>query len=105
MPELSSPAQVEGQGRLSTLEVEALAFRYPGTERGIRGISFALKRGTLTVVTGRVGSGKTTLLQVLLGLLPTDTGTLRWNGQQVETVVLNELTSDDTQGRPQTAFK
>jgi ATP-binding cassette subfamily B protein len=31
-----------------------------------------------------VGSGKTTLLRVLLGLLPKDTGDIRWNGVPVE---------------------
>jgi ATP-binding cassette, subfamily B, bacterial len=41
-------------------------------------------RGTLTVITGRIGSGKTTLLRALLGLLPMDTGTIEWNGAQVD---------------------
>ena len=35
------------------------------------------------MVTGRIGSGKTTLLRVLLGLLPADAGTLRWNGELI----------------------
>jgi ATP-binding cassette subfamily B protein len=35
------------------------------------------------VVTGRIGAGKTTLLRVLLGLLPNDAGTIRWNGVTV----------------------
>ena len=39
--------------------------------------------GTLTVVTGRVGSGKTTLLRALTGLLPADTGEIRWNDQHI----------------------
>ena len=41
-------------------------------------------RGSFTVITGRVGCGKTTLLRVLLGLLPRDGGTIRWNGTPVE---------------------
>jgi ATP-binding cassette subfamily B protein len=43
-------------------------------------VSFFLKQGSLTVITGRIGSGKTTLLRVLLGLLPQDEGQIRWNG-------------------------
>jgi ATP-binding cassette subfamily B protein len=35
------------------------------------------------VITGRVASGKTTLLRVLLGLLPRDTGELRWNHELI----------------------
>jgi ATP-binding cassette subfamily B protein len=69
--------------RLSTLDVAGLTYRYPDSERGVRDVSFRLERGTFTVVTGRIGSGKTTLLQVLLGLLPPDAGTIRWNGMVV----------------------
>jgi len=36
------------------------------------------------VVTGRIGSGKTTLLRAILGLLPLDTGEIRWNGRTVD---------------------
>jgi ATP-binding cassette subfamily B protein len=51
---------------------------------GIDGVSFTLRRGEFTVVTGRVGAGKTTLLRVLLGLLPHDNGEIRWNGELVD---------------------
>lgn len=51
---------------------------------GVFEIDLVLKRGTFTVITGRVGSGKTTLLRVLLGLLPRDRGEIRWNGRVVD---------------------
>ncbi len=70
--------------RLDSLQVDDLSFQYPGSENGIRGVNLLLKRGTLTVVTGRVGSGKTTLLRVLLGLLPRSSGVIRWNNRPVE---------------------
>jgi ATP-binding cassette, subfamily B, bacterial len=70
--------------RLTTLEAGELTYRYPDTGRGIEGINLCLRRGTLTVVTGRIASGKTTLLRVLLGLLPKDAGEIRWNGELVE---------------------
>jgi len=69
---------------LEELEVTSLTFRYPDSEHGIEGIDLKLKRGSFTVVTGRIGSGKTTLLRVLLGLLPKDAGEIRWNGELVE---------------------
>lgn len=69
---------------LQLLEVEGLSFQYPDTMRGIENIHVHLPRGTFTVITGRVGAGKTTLLRTLLGLLPRDAGTIRWNGEQVE---------------------
>ncbi|HWV34474.1 MAG TPA: ABC transporter ATP-binding protein, partial [Thermomicrobiales bacterium] len=75
------PVAPIGNDALRTLDVRGLSFRYPETGRGIEDVSFSLKRGTMTVVTGRIGSGKTTLLRTLLGLLPADAGEIRWNGQ------------------------
>jgi ATP-binding cassette subfamily B protein len=69
---------------LKELTVSDLSFQYPGTRCGIRNINLKLGRGTFTVITGRVGSGKTTFLRVLLGLLPKDSGEIRWNGDLVE---------------------
>ena len=68
---------------LEKLVAQELTYHYPGTQHGITGIHLALRRGTLTVITGRVGAGKTTLLRVLLGLLPKATGTITWNGALV----------------------
>jgi ATP-binding cassette subfamily B protein len=69
--------------RLERLEAAGLTYTYPDSGRGIKGVDLWLKRGSFTVVTGRVGSGKTTLLRVLLGLLPRDAGEVRWNGKLV----------------------
>jgi ATP-binding cassette subfamily B protein len=46
----------------------------------VRDVSLRLRRGTFTVVTGRVGAGKTTLLRAMLGLLPAQAGEMCWNG-------------------------
>lgn len=70
--------------RLETLEATGLSYRFPGSQRGIEDIDLCLKRGTVTVITGRIGSGKTTLLRVLLGLLPGNAGAIRWNGAPVD---------------------
>ncbi|HVM09337.1 MAG TPA: ABC transporter ATP-binding protein [Acidimicrobiales bacterium] len=68
---------------LRELEVRGLTCVHPSTGRGVRDVSFALRRGSFTVVTGRIGAGKTTLLHAILGLLPLDAGELRWNGEVV----------------------
>jgi ATP-binding cassette subfamily B protein len=70
--------------RLEQLEVSGLAYAYPETGRGISDVDFMLKRGSFTVITGPIGSGKTTLVRALLGLLPQDSGTIRWNGAEVK---------------------
>lgn len=83
LPEVPLPQRVDGD-RLERLEIRGLTYRDPETGRGIAGLDLSLQRGTVTVVTGRIGSGKTMLLRVLLGLLPTHAGEIRWNGRLVE---------------------
>ena len=69
--------------RLDRLEVRGLGYRDPESGRGVAGIDLSIRRGSFTVVTGRVGSGKSTLLRSFLGLLPRDAGEIRWNGEAV----------------------
>jgi len=69
--------------RLDTLEIRGLTSRYPSSDRGVAEIDLRLRRGSFTVVTGRIGSGKTTLLRALLGLVPAESGEIRWNGKRV----------------------
>lgn len=69
---------------LHVLEATGLTYRDARTGRGIDGVNLRLRRGSLTVVTGRIGSGKSTLVRVLTGLLPRDAGEIRWNGRLVE---------------------
>lgn len=68
---------------LDELSIDSLSYQHDGSTRGIDAISFVVRRGTFTVVTGRIGSGKTTLLRCVLGLLPAE-GTIRWNGAEVD---------------------
>ncbi|MCA9837996.1 MAG: ABC transporter ATP-binding protein [Trueperaceae bacterium] len=68
---------------LKHLKVENLSYHFPDSKQGISNISFELKRGSLTVITGRIGSGKTTLLRTLIGSLPKTGGTIYWNDQPI----------------------
>jgi ATP-binding cassette subfamily B protein len=95
-------APVSAADRLESLTARGLSYHYPlsggipalgvptqtgaeaETGRGISGIDLSLRRGSVTVITGRIGSGKTTLLRVLLGLLPCDAGEIAWNGRPVQ---------------------
>ncbi|MBN2119140.1 MAG: ABC transporter ATP-binding protein [Anaerolineales bacterium] len=69
----------DASDRLNELSAVNLTFHYPGSTNGIAGVNLSLRRGTLTVITGRIGSGKTTLLRTLLGLLTLEAGEIRWN--------------------------
>ncbi|MBE7436626.1 MAG: ABC transporter ATP-binding protein [Anaerolineales bacterium] len=82
LPEVTYPTKTASD-RLNELVADHLTFHYPNSVNGIADISLKIKRGSLTVITGRIGSGKTTLLRTLLGLLPADSGEIRWNGQVI----------------------
>ncbi|MDF2700448.1 MAG: transporter ATP-binding protein, partial [Haloplasmataceae bacterium] len=77
---------ISEEDRLHHLVVKNLSFIYPESQGGISNVSFKIKKGSFTVITGRIGSGKTTLLRTLLGLLPKDNGEIYWNENVVENV-------------------
>ncbi len=81
---LAAPARAGAEDRLDRLELRGLGYRYPDGGRGVSGVSLSLGPGDFVVVTGRVGAGKTTLLRALLGLLPSQSGDIRWNGRPVD---------------------
>jgi ATP-binding cassette subfamily B protein len=83
LPAVPPPASISTD-RLDLVETQGLTYRHPGSESGITTVDLRLPRGTLTVVTGRVGAGKTTLLRTLLGLLPSESGEILWNGRVVD---------------------
>ena len=82
LPEVSYASKMEADD-LRELSARNLTFHYPSSANGIENVNLTLRRGTLTVVTGRIGAGKTTLLRALLGLLPLEAGEIRWNGEPV----------------------
>jgi ATP-binding cassette, subfamily B, bacterial len=82
LPAVTYPSK-EPTDHLRDLSATDLTFHYLNSTNGIKGVTLSLRRGSLTVVTGRIGSGKTTLLRALLGLLPVESGEIRWNGELI----------------------
>ncbi|HEX9040246.1 MAG TPA: branched-chain amino acid ABC transporter ATP-binding protein/permease [Trebonia sp.] len=54
-----------------------------GGVRAVAGVSFAVRRGTITGLIGPNGAGKSTLLAMLAGTLPASSGEVRYLGQDV----------------------
>jgi ATP-binding cassette subfamily B protein len=79
-PENRRPERVP----LDTLEVTGLTATYP-SGAGVHDVSFTVRRGSFTVLTGPIGSGKSTLLRALLGLAhQADVGgDITWNGRLI----------------------
>lgn len=83
LPAIPAAARLD-QEPLQRLKLTELAYRYPGSERGIVGINLHITRGQFVVITGRIGSGKSTLLRALLGLLPLQAGKVAWNDRRID---------------------
>jgi heme exporter protein A len=67
------------------LEARALC-AWRGERQVLHDVSFELKPGEFLQVLGPNGAGKSTLLRVLCGLLPPDSGEVRWRGQALSAV-------------------
>ena len=78
------PIAIRDDDRLTSMDVRGLTFVYTGSGRGVRDVDLALRRGTVTVITGRIGSGKTTLIRALMGSLQPQSGEIRWNDREVD---------------------
>jgi len=57
----------------------------------LRGISFSVRRGHMTMLVGASGSGKSVVLKLILGLLKPDAGAILVNGTRVDTMTEDEL--------------
>lgn len=57
-----------------------------GERRLFKGLGFRLQAGELLYLQGRNGAGKTSLLRMLIGLLPPESGEIRWQGQSIRTL-------------------
>lgn len=64
------------------LRVEELTAGY-GEISIIRGISFAVKKGEIASVIGRNGVGKSTLMKTLIGLLPSQAGSIFFEDRDI----------------------
>ncbi len=84
VPETARARERSPGEELGGLTVAGLTSVHADGSAALTDISFSLRRGSVTVVTGRVGSGKTTMLQCLLGMVPRARGTIRWNRTSVE---------------------
>lgn len=71
------------------LEVTDLHAGY-GKAEVLRGIRLSAAAGSVATVIGPNGAGKSTMLGALMGLLPTMSGTVRFDGQDISRLTLEE---------------
>lgn len=67
---------------MSLLQVDKLN-QYYGAAHTLRGVSMTVEKGQCVALLGRNGVGKTTLLKCLMGVLPTASGKVVFNGRDI----------------------
>jgi ATP-binding cassette, subfamily B, bacterial len=74
-----------GRAPLDAIDVRRLTALYP-SGAGVHDVSFTIRRGSFTVLTGPIGSGKSTLLRAVLGLAHQAEvrGDVAWNGEALD---------------------
>ena len=65
------------------LEVEKLSKHFGGV-RAVDGCTFSVEEGTITGLIGPNGSGKTTVFNIVTGYLQSDSGVIRFGGDEVK---------------------
>lgn len=74
------------------VDVEGLSFRYgPRSEHVLRDVDVTIGRGTTTALVGPSGGGKSTLARLLVGLHEAETGTIRFDGEDMGQLDLQSL--------------
>jgi ATP-binding cassette, subfamily B, heavy metal transporter len=75
------------------IEFDNVFFHYPTQpqERGLKGLSFTMKRGTTTAICGPSGAGKTTISRLLFRFYDVNGGAVKINGVDVRSVTQQSL--------------
>ncbi len=67
---------------MALLDVVGLCAGY-GDVPVLRGIDLSIAAGSITALIGANGAGKTTLLRAISGIIPTDAGTVHYDGRDI----------------------
>ena len=68
---------------MSRLEIDHLNKSY-GTLRALHELTFDVRAGEIFGFVGSNGAGKTTAMRIMLGVLAADSGTVRWDGAELD---------------------
>ena len=77
------------------LTVEHLTFSYSRRSAPVlRDAALTLREGEIGILLGRNGSGKTTLFRNLLGICTPDSGSIRFDGQELTRALIDAYGAD-----------
>src|SRR5690606_8131677 len=100
---VTSPAPSEAPGTPPLLEVKDVSKRFPvrlgplkkGYVSAVDGLSFSVRGGTTVGIVGESGCGKSTAARLILGLIPMDEGTVRFEGRNLRAQRESPQTRED----------
>jgi branched-chain amino acid transport system ATP-binding protein len=75
---------------MALLDVAGLRAGY-GDVPVLRGIDLSIEAGSITALIGANGAGKTTLLRAISGIIPADSGTIRYDSQDIVGMPAHEI--------------
>jgi ABC-type multidrug transport system fused ATPase/permease subunit len=88
-PRQSITSEMHGNAGIplrSSISLERVSYRYPGTDRdAISHVTVEIRRGEAVGIVGPTGGGKSTLIDIILGLLPAETGRVLVDGIDIRT--------------------
>ena len=85
------PGAIGDEGKPdAAVEFDAVSFAFD-EHVILRDLTFAVAKGTMTIVLGQSGVGKSVTLKLILGLLRPDGGAIHVNGERVDTMSEPEL--------------
>ena len=67
---------------MALLEVKDLEVYY-GVINALKGVSFEVNEGEIVTLIGANGAGKTTTMQSIIGLIPSRSGSVTFDGQDI----------------------
>jgi branched-chain amino acid transport system ATP-binding protein len=73
------------------LEIDEIHVRY-GTVEVLNGMSMDVRQGELVTLLGPNGAGKSTLVKTVSGLLRSESGTIKFNGNRIDTLEADAIT-------------
>ncbi|QTE29309.1 ABC transporter ATP-binding protein [Pengzhenrongella sicca] len=68
---------------MSVLEIDHL-FKAYGSVRALQDMTFEVRAGEIFGFVGSNGAGKTTTMRIMLGVLAADSGSVRWDGAELD---------------------
>ena len=75
---------------MSILEMEHVSKAFGGSQ-ALTDIHFSVEEGEIHALLGENGAGKSTLMNILTGVIPADTGTIRFLGKEYPSPTISQM--------------